>query len=133
MMNWWIERDGLDKLAKDLGFGLAVFSPLYQGFLTDRYLNGVPENSRIGKGNTWIAKELNEKMLAKLNALNTIAQERGQELAQMALSWVLSNESVTTVLVGASSPEQIMKNVACVSKLTFTDEEKERIESVLNS
>ena len=72
-------------------------------------------------------------MLAKLNALNAIAQERGQELAQMALSWVLSNESVTTVLVGASSPEQIKKNAACVSKLTFTDEEKERIESVLNS
>lgn len=133
MLNRWIERDGLDKLAKEQGFGLAVFSPLYQGFLTDRYLKGIPENSRIGKGNTWIAKELNEKMLAKLNALNAIAQERGQELAQMALSWVLSNESVTTVLVGASSPEQIMKNVACVSKLTFTDEEKERIESVLNS
>ena len=131
MLNRWIERDGLDKLALQQGFGLAVFSPLYQGLLTDRYLNGVPEDSRIGKGRTWITNELTEQMIAKLNSLNNIAAARGQKLSQMALSWVLNNPAVTTVLIGASRPEQIIDNVAAVDKLSFTDEEISAINAVL--
>ena len=131
MLNRWIERDGLDKYAVEQGFGIAVFSPLYQGFLTDRYLKGVPEDSRVGKGRTWIKNELNDQMVEKLNKLNDIAAERGQKLAQMALSWVLSNPAVTTVLIGASRPSQIIDNVADIDKLEFTPDEIARIESVI--
>ncbi len=133
MLNRWIEPNGLDAYAKEAGFGLAVFSPLYQGFLTDRYLNGVPEDSRIGRGDTWIGSQLNDAMLAKLRALNEIARERGQTLSQLALSWILSNEAVTTVLVGASRRSQLMENVGCIAKIDFAPEEKERIELVLRA
>lgn len=133
MLNRWIESDGLDKYAIDNGFGLAVFSPLYQGFLTDRYLNGVPEDSRVGKGRTWIKDQLNDAMVAKLNKLNDIAAARGQKLSQMALSWVLSNPAVTTVLIGASKPAQIVDNVEAVYKTEFAAEEREMIEAVLKS
>ncbi|MGN0650097.1 MAG: aldo/keto reductase [Oscillospiraceae bacterium] len=131
MLNRWIERDGLDDYAVEQGFGLSVFSPLYQGLLTDRYLNGVPEDSRIGKGRTWIANELNDAMLCKLRKLNDIASARGQKLSQLALSWVLRNGKVTTVLIGASKPEQIIENVEAVYKTGFTDEEISQIEAVL--
>ncbi len=131
MLNRWIESDGLDKFAEDNGFGLAVFSPLYQGFLTDRYLNGIPEDSRVGKGRTWIRDQLSDAMIAKLNKLNDIAAARGQKLSQMALSWVLSNPAVTTVLIGASRPSQITDNVEAVYKMQFTPEEKKQIEAVL--
>ena len=133
MLNRWIENDGLDKYAIENGFGLAVFSPLYQGFLTDRYLNGVPEDSRVGKGRTWIKDQLNDAMVAKLNKLNDIAAARGQKLSQMALSWVLSNPAVTTVLIGASKPAQIIDNVEAVYKTEFSAVEKEMIEAVLKS
>lgn len=132
MLNRWIERDGLDKYAIEQGFGIAVFSPLYQGLLTDRYLNGIPEDSRVGKGRTWIKNELNDEMIAKLNKLNDIAAARGQKLAQMALSWVLSNPAVTTVLIGASRPSQIIDNAAAIEKLVFSPEEIAAIESVIN-
>lgn len=131
MLNRWIETDGLRDYAYDKGIGLAVFSPLYQGFLTDRYLNGVPEDSRVGKGNTWIGNELNETMLKKLNALNEIAHNRGQKLSQLALSWVLREGKVTTVLIGASRPEQITENVEAIYKIEFSEEELEAIEKVL--
>lgn len=131
MLNRWIEGDKLDELAKESGFGLAVFSPLYQGFLTDRYLKGIPEDSRVGKGRTWIKEQLTEEMVKKLNKLNDIAAARGQKLSQMALSWVLSNPSVATVLIGASRPEQIIDNVQAVDKIAFTAQEKQSIEAVL--
>lgn len=131
MLNRHVERDGLDKLAKKEGFGLAVFSPLYQGLLTDRYLNGIPSDSRIGRGNTWIKDELNEEMLAKLKKLNEIAEKRGQKLSQAALSWVLSNEAVSTVIIGASKPEQITENVKAASAPPFTPEEKAAVDAVL--
>ena len=131
MLNRWIEDDGLRDFAYDEGIGLAVFSPLYQGFLTDRYLNGVPADSRVAKGNTWIGNELDDAMLKKLNALNNIAKNRGQKLSQLALSWVLREGKVTTVLIGASRPEQIIENVEAVYKTEFTQDELEAIENVL--
>ncbi|MBR4096515.1 MAG: aldo/keto reductase [Oscillospiraceae bacterium] len=131
MLNRWVEDDKLDKFCVENGIGLAVFSPLYQGFLTDRYLKGIPADSRVGKGDTWIGNQLDEKMVAKLNKLKDIAAKRGQKLSQMALSWVLHNEAVATVLIGASRPEQIIENAACIEKLDFTAEEIAEIEAVL--
>ncbi len=132
MLNRWIERDGLDQFALESGFGLAVFSPLYQGFLTDRYLKEIPADSRIGKGNTWLGDMLDQNMVMKLNRLNAVAEKRGQKLSQMALSWVLHNKAVTTVLIGASRPEQIIENVACIEKLDFSDAEIAEIENILS-
>lgn len=132
MLNRWIERDRLDKLALDEGFGLAVFSPLYQGLLTDRYLHGIPEDSRVGKGRTWIRDEITEEMVARLNKLNDIAKSRGQTLSQMALSWVLKNEAVTTVITGASRPQQIIDNAKAAQKLEFSAEEEAQIEELID-
>ena len=131
MLNRWIESDGLRDYAYEQGIGLAVFSPLYQGFLTDRYLKGVPADSRVGKGNTWIGNELDDAMLKKLNALNDIAKSRGQKLSQMALSWVLREGKVTTVLIGASRPEQIKENVQAIYKTEFSSDELNKIENIL--
>lgn len=131
MLNRYIEDDGLDLLATDEGFGLAVFSPLYQGLLTDRYLNGVPADSRIGKGGSYIQDALNEKMLIKLKKLNEFAQNRGQKLSQAALTWVLSNEAVTTVITGASRPEQIVENVQAAYAPLFSEEEKAEVNEIL--
>ena len=133
MLNRWVEKDGLDKYCIDKGIGLAVFSPLYQGFLTDRYLHGIPDDSRVGKGNTWIKDELNEHMVDKLNKLNDIAQQRGQKLSQMAIAWLLNNKAVSTVLVGASRPQQIIDNAAALNNLAFTESELKSIEAILNS
>lgn len=131
MLNRWVERDGLDKFVEENGIGLAVFSPLYQGLLTNKYLTDIPADSRVGRGATWIAKELNEAMVEKLNKLNVIAGKRGQMLSQMALSWVLHNPAVATVLIGASRPEQIVENVACINHLDFSAEEIAEIEKIL--
>lgn len=131
MLNRWIESDKLDEYSRENGIGLAVFSPLYQGFLTDKYLNGVPEDSRVGRRETWIGGELDEAMVKRLNKLNDIAAARGQKLSQMALSWVLSNKSVATVIIGASRPQQIIENVKCIENLSFTNEEIAEIENAL--
>ena len=107
-------------------------APLYQGFLTDKYLHGVPEDSRLAKGGApWLEGQLDDIMLKRLNALNEIALSRGQKLSQMALSWVLHNKAVATVLIGASRPSQIVENAECINKLDFTDEEISAIEAVL--
>lgn len=131
MLNRWIERDGLDRYASENGIGLAVFSPLYQGFLTNKYLSGVPADSRVSKGAAWLGNELDDTMRSRLHALNTIAKRRGQTLSQMALAWVLHNEAVTTVLIGASRPEQIIENAACIERLDFSEEETAKIEQLL--
>ncbi|MCM1262069.1 MAG: aldo/keto reductase [Butyrivibrio sp.] len=123
ILNRWIEDDGLDKFVVENGVGLAVFSPLYQGLLTDKYLKEIPADSRIGRGVSWIGSKLDDKMRLRLNKLNDIAAARGQKLSQMALSWVLNNPAVATVLIGASRPEQIVENVKCIEKLDFTREE----------
>lgn len=133
MLNRWIERDGLRDFASENGIGLAVFSPLYQGLLTDRYLHGIPADSRVGKGRTWIRDEITDAMIARLNKLNEIAANRGQTLSQTALSWVLREGKVTTVLIGASSPEQIRENAECAAKTDFTPDEIAAIEAILNS
>lgn len=131
MLNRWVEEDGLDQYAVAHGIGLAVFSPLSQGFLTDRYLNGIPKDSRVGRGNTWLGDQLNEGLVHKLQRLNVIAERRGQKLSQMALSWCLRNPAVVTVLVGASRTQQIIDNVACMEHLDFTEEEICQIENIL--
>ena len=131
MLNRWVEEDGLDKFSKKNDISLAVFSPLYQGFLTDRYLNGIPEDSRVASDHTWLKKELDDAMLNRLNKLNDIAKNRGQKLSQLALSWVLHNEAVATVLIGASRPQQIIENVESINNLEFTKDEIEAIESAL--
>lgn len=129
MLNRWIEDDGLDKFAEGNGIGLVVFSPLYQGILTDHYLNGIPADSRIGKDASWL--ELTPELVEKVRELNEIVVRRGQKLSQMALSWVLRCKSVATVLIGASRPEQIRENAACIEKLDFSDEEIKEIEEIL--
>ena len=134
MINRWVEHDGLDTFAVEQGFGLAVYSPLHQGILTDRYLNGIPADSRAGKGNEHMQDILGrEKMLPRLHALNEIAAERGQTLSQLALSWVLHNPAVATVITGASNPQQVAMNAACIEKPALSDEDMARIEAVLNS
>ena len=130
MLNRWIEDDGLDKFAEKNGFGLAVFSPLHQGILTDKYLNGVKPDTRK-KVRNWVDGMVSDSMVEMLNKLNEIAMNRGQKLSQMALSWVLSNKAVSTVLIGASRPEQILENVACIEKISFTPEEISKINSII--
>jgi L-glyceraldehyde 3-phosphate reductase len=131
MLNRWIESDGLDEFAVQNGIGLAIYSPLYQGFLTDRYLDKVPADSRISKGESGLGSQLNDKMRFKLRELNFIASDRGQSLSQMALAWVLKNKAVATVIIGASRPEQITQNAACIDNLEFSDSEIEEIEKIL--
>lgn len=131
MFRRWVEEDGLDKLAVEQGFGLAVFSPLFQGLLTDRYLNGIPADSRMARTNTWIRGELTEERLDQIRRLNELAQKRGQKLSQMALSWVLKNPAVATVLVGVSKPEQLIENIEAANAPEFTSEELDAIEAVL--
>lgn len=132
MLNRWVEDDGLDKYCMENGVGLAVFSPLHQGLLTDKYINGVPADSRVGRGNSWLGSMLTEETVTKIKRLNEIAEKRGQKLSQMALAWVLHNKAVATVLIGASRPEQIVENAACIEHLEFSKTEVKEIEDVLN-
>lgn len=132
MLNRWVENDGLDRFAEENGIGLAVFSPLHQGLLTGKYINGVPADSRVGRGNSWVGSMLTEETAAKIKKLNEIAERRGQKLSQMALAWVLRNKAVATVLIGASRPEQIVENAACIEQLDFSEAEINEIENVLN-
>ena len=106
LLNRWIESELLDILGRD-GVGCIVFSPLAQGLLTDRYLDGIPEDSRVRAGNYFAENLITEENLARVRALNEIAQRRGQTLAQMAVAWVLRDERVTSALVGASSVGQL--------------------------
>ena len=133
MLNRWVEDDGLDKWAKENGVGLSLFSPLFQGVLTDRYLNGIPEDSRLAKGKTSIVQKFNPDVLEKAKKLNEIAVRRGQKLSQMAIAWLLHNEAVTTVLIGASRPSQIEENVKTIENLAFSNEELSEIEGILKN
>ncbi len=112
--------------------GLIAFSPLAQGLLTDRYLRGIPEDSRVRKDSRFLNENsLSEEVLRKVRRLNEIAKNRGQTLAQMALSWVYSHEGVTSVLIGASKPEQIFQNLKMTDNLNFTEEEYRQIDSIV--
>ena len=133
MLDRWIEEDGLKDFLYDNGIGCIAFSPLAQGLLTGKYLNGIPEDSRIGSGKSPYlhAHDLTEEKLGKVRALNEIASERGQSLTQMALSWVLRDGKVTSVLIGASRPAQILENIKALENTHFSEEELKRINEIL--
>ena len=127
MLNRWVEDELLNVLGEH-GVGLIAFSPLAQGMLTDKYLQGIPEKSRATKGSSLDKILLTDKNLANIAALNKIAQERGQTLAQMAITWILRDKRVVSVLMGASSPEQVVENVNAIRNLDFSPEELEEID-----
>ncbi|MBM7416823.1 MULTISPECIES: L-glyceraldehyde 3-phosphate reductase [Nocardiaceae] len=127
MLNRWIESDLLPAV-DELGVGVIAFSPLAQGMLTDKYLGGIPDESRAAQGKSFDPEWLTEDMRGHLNALNDIAAARGQSLAQMSLAWALRDPRVTTVLIGASSVEQLDDNVGALARLRFDDDELSRID-----
>jgi L-glyceraldehyde 3-phosphate reductase len=131
MLDRWVEDGLLDTLEEE-GIGAIVFSPLAQGQLTDRYLNGIPHGARATKTErVWLTPDDVKQNLPRIRKLNEIAAQRGQLLAQMALAWVLRKPQVTSALVGASSPEQLETNLAALDNLEFTEEELTAIETVL--
>lgn len=124
-----IENNGLKEMAHKLNKGIIVFSPLAQGLLTDRYLKGIPEDSRIKTDGRFLKAEiLTEKKLTQIANLNEIAKQRGQTLAQMALAWILKDNIVTSVLIGASKPEQILMNLEAMNNIVFSSEELKLID-----
>lgn len=134
MLNRWIETDGLKDFLAENGIGCIAFSPLAQGILTGKYLNGIPADSRIGSHKSPYLHEsdLNEEKLEKVRALNEVAKQRGQSLTQMALAWILRDGKVTSVLIGASRPDQILENIKALENIHFSEEELERIEGILH-
>ncbi len=131
ILNRTIENNGLKETSARLGKGIIAFSPLSQGLLTDRYLKGIPADSRIVTDGRFLnEKALSEERLAQIRALNDLAAARGQSLAQMALSWILRDGIVTSVLVGASKPEQILDNIRAAENTTFTPEELAEIDRI---
>ena len=126
-----IENNGLIETSKEEGRGIIAFSPLAQGLLTDRYLKGIPEDSRVRTSGIFLKEEhITEEKLSKVRSLAAIAEGRGETLSQMALGWVLANPAVTSVLIGASRPEQIKENVAAHTHTSFTEEELELIDRI---
>jgi L-glyceraldehyde 3-phosphate reductase len=128
LLNRWIEPELLDVLG-DEGLGCIVFSPLAQGMLTTKYLDGIPEGSRAAEEGSLQREMLTEENLAHVRALNEIAKQRGQSLAQMALAWTLRDERVTSTLIGASSVGQLEENVKALDQLTFADDELQAIDA----
>ena len=119
-----IENNGLKQAAAELGKGIVAFCPLAQGLLTDRYLNGIPEDSRIRTDGRFLKENaVTAEKLAQIRALNEISAKRGQKLAQMALSWILRDSITTSVIIGASKPSQILENLKAVENTTFSPEE----------
>ena len=126
-----IEKNGILKSAIELKKGMIIFSPLAQGLLTNRYLNGIPDDSRVKTDGRFLKESsITEEKLEQIKKLNSIAKRRGQTLAQMALSWVYSREGITSVLIGASKPEQITENLKMTQKLFFSKEELEEIDKI---
>lgn len=126
-----IEEDGLFNALEEVGAGIICFSPLAQGLLTNRYLNGIPSNSRASKNHFLKEQNITPSLVTKLKALNDIALSRGQSLAEMSLSWVLKNGNVTSVLIGASSSEQILTNINCINNTEFSIDELKKIDSII--
>lgn len=133
MLNRWIEEDGLKDYLFDNGIGCIAFSPLSQGILTGKYLKGIPAQSRIGSQKSpYLSKQdLTQDKLMKVQALNEIAEQRGQSLTQMALSWILRDGKVTSVLIGASRAEQVLENLKALDNLSFSEEEMAQIEEII--
>ena len=126
-----IEEDGVKEAASAAGLGIICFSPLAQGLLTDKYLHGIPKDSRIAKDPRFLKKDsLTETRLEQIKGLNELAVKRGQTLAQMALSWILKDNDITSVLIGASRPEQITENIEIIHNRTFSDEELRAIDAL---
>jgi len=131
MLNRWLEDALLDVL-DDEGIGCIAFCPLAQGLLTDKYLKTIPSDSRAAKPHSFLKPQtITPDLLKKVRSLNNLARERGQSLAQMALAWILRDSRITSVLTGASRPEQIEQNVAALDKLEFTDDELTKIDEIL--
>ncbi len=127
----WVE-DGLLDMLEDYGVGCIPFSPLAQGLLTDKYLNGIPENSRAGKAHGFLRpSDITNEKIEKVKNLNSLAQKRGQTLAEMALSWVLRDKRITSVLIGVSSVTQLDDNLACLNNLSYSQVELNEIENIL--
>jgi len=127
MLNRWIEADLLDAV-QELGVGVIAFSPLAQGLLTEKYLGGVPADARASEAGSFRPEFLRPELLDKVRGLNGIARDRGQSLAQLALAWCLRDERITSVLIGASSSQQIVENVAALERLDFAADELEAID-----
>ncbi|CAN5816413.1 L-glyceraldehyde 3-phosphate reductase [soil metagenome] len=133
MFDRWVE-DGLLDVLDDNGVGCIPFSPLAQGMLTNKYLKGIPEGSRAAshRGNGAIEEDqLSEEKINKVRALNVLAEERGQNLAQMALAWILKDKRISSVLIGASKPAQVLDSIGCLTNYVFTEEELSRINKIL--
>ena len=128
MLNRWVERDGLKEALGELGIGSIAFTPLAQGMLTTKYLKGVPEGSRASQGKSLDPHALTEAALSKIRALNAIAERRGQTLAQMAIAWVLRGGGITSALIGASRPEQVVDCVGAIRNLEFSAAELAEID-----
>ena len=128
MLNRWVESDGLLDVLDSNGVGCICFSPLAQGLLTDRYLKGIPEDSRAAKPHGFLKKEsVTPELLNKVKALNDIAVKRVQSLAQMSLAWLLKDNRITSVLIGASSVQQLENNAATINNLHFEENELQQI------
>jgi L-glyceraldehyde 3-phosphate reductase len=128
MLNRWVEEELLETLG-ELGIGSICFSPLAQGMLTDKYLDGIPADSRAAKDGTALSQRLlSKENIERIRSLNKIAQRRGQSLAQMAIAWCKRRKEITSVLIGASSPQQIRENAAAIENLSFSDEELKEID-----
>ena len=130
IFNRTIENNGLKKASKECGKGVISFSPLAQGLLTNRYLNGIPEDSRVKTDGRFLQENKVEERIESIKKLNEMAVSRGQSLAQMALQWVLKDDEVTSVLIGASKPEQILDNLKILSAPEFTSEELKLIDEL---
>ncbi|WP_371731852.1 L-glyceraldehyde 3-phosphate reductase [Ruegeria sp. HKCCA6707] len=130
LLNRWVERDGLLDTLDDLGVGSIAFTPLAQGILTSKYLRHIPDGSRATQGKSLLDGMINERSLASVRALNDMADARGQTLAQMALAWVLRGGRVTTALIGASRPEQIVDCAGVVDNLDFSADELQKIDEI---
>jgi L-glyceraldehyde 3-phosphate reductase len=130
LLNRWVEHDGLLDTLDDLGVGSIAFTPLAQGILTSKYLGGIPEGSRATQGKSLLDGMINESSLASVRALNDMAAARGQTLAQMAIAWVLRGGRVTTALIGASRPEQIIDCAGAIDNLDFTQAELKQIDEI---
>lgn len=134
MLDRWIEEDGLKDVTEKYGIGNIVFSPLAQGLLTNKYLKDIPEDSRAASGSQFLTEDkITEELLAGIRDLNELAKERNQSLAQMALSWTLRDDRITTALIGASKVSQIEDSVATIKNLDFSDAELQRIDTILES